>query len=99
MKKLLLDITFDHLFTDNSSPIRTAYIGKSISGVVKQKDTTIRSHVKLYEKNSGKLVAIQLTDENGYYEFNHLYDGIFFLVSHHPTSEYNAVIQDNVRSK
>ena len=46
-----------------------------------------------------RLIADKLTDIHGNYEFDHLTKTRFFIVAHHPASQFNAVIQDNVVPK
>ncbi|MDH1240759.1 carboxypeptidase regulatory-like domain-containing protein [Acinetobacter johnsonii] len=71
----------------------------SIKGCVNESNTPIPCRVRLFEKLSGRLIADKLTDLNGNYEFDHLAKINFFIVAHHPGSQYNAVIQDNVVPK
>ncbi|WP_092691286.1 hypothetical protein [Acinetobacter kyonggiensis] len=73
--------------------------GLSIKGQVKGMGVPIPCRVRLFEKLSGRLIADKLTDENGFYEFNHLTKTKFFTVTHHPASQFNAIIQDNVVPK
>ena len=71
----------------------------SIKGQVGELGDNITCRVRLFEKNPGRLIADTATDEKGHYEFKGLSNTIFFIVAHHPTSQYNAVIQDNVVPK
>ncbi len=73
--------------------------GKSIKGRVSELSVSLPCRVRLFEKNSGKLIADVATDSTGNYEFDHLNKIKFFIVAHHPTSQFNAVIQDNVVPK
>ena len=73
--------------------------GLSIKGKVSEKNTPIPCRVRLFEKLSGRLIADVLTDNTGYYAFDHLTQAKFFLVAHHPQNQFNAVIQDNVVPK
>ena len=73
--------------------------GLSIKGKVSEKNTPIPCRVRLFEKLSGRLIADITTDQHGNYEFDHLLHSIFFVVAHHPVSQFNAVIQDNVVPK
>lgn len=73
--------------------------GYSIKGQIKEGGISIPCRVRLFEKLSGRLVFDVETDENGFYVFNHLNKTRFFLVAHHPASQFNAVIQDNVVPK
>ncbi|MDM1247928.1 carboxypeptidase regulatory-like domain-containing protein [Acinetobacter sp. R933-2] len=73
--------------------------GLAIIGTVTEKKVPIPCRVRLFEKNTGRLIAETLTDAQGNYEFDHLTAVKFFLVAHHPASTYNAIIQDNVVPK
>lgn len=73
--------------------------GLVIRGMVTEKNIAIPCRIRLYEKLSGRLIAEVPTNEQGNYEFNHLSNAKFFIVAHHPTSKFNAVIQDNVVPK
>lgn len=73
--------------------------GLSIRGQASQTGVPLPCRVRLFEKLSGQLIAEMLTDENGNYEFDHLTRVRFFIVAHHPASQFNAVIQDNVVPK
>lgn len=79
--------------------ILTSNKGLSIKGQVKEVGVPIPCRLRLFEKISGRLIADKLTDENGFYEFDHLTKTKFFIVAHHPASQFNAVIQDNVVPK
>ena len=71
----------------------------SISGKVKELGNNIPCRVRLFEKNTGRLIADVATDEVGNYKFLNLIKTKFFIVAHHPLNQYNAVIQDNVVPK
>lgn len=71
----------------------------SISGEIKQLSAPIPCRVRLFEKISGKLIADIETDENGKYRFSSLAKRSYFIIAHHPQSQFNAVIQDNVVPK
>lgn len=73
--------------------------GLSIKGNVTKEDVAIPCRVRLFEKLTGILLFDILTDENGFYSFNHLTKTKYFIVAHDPVSQYNAVIQDNVVPK
>lgn len=79
--------------------ILTSNKGLSIKGQVMEVGVLIPCRLRLFEKISGRLIADKLTDENGFYEFDHLTKTKFFIVAHHPASQFNAVIQDNVVPK
>lgn len=73
--------------------------GYSIKGQVKELGNNIPCRVRLFEKNTGRLLDDVATDEFGNYEFLNLIRTRFFVVAHHPASQFNAVIQDNVVPK
>ena len=73
--------------------------GLSIKGQVCEKNLPLPCRVRLFEKLSGRLIADILTNENGDYIFENLVKTKFFIVAHHPVSQFNAVIQDNVVPK
>lgn len=73
--------------------------GLSIKGVVSERNVQIPCRVRLFEKLSGRLIVDQATDQNGNYKFDGLAKTVFFIVAHHPSSQFNAVIQDNVVPK
>ena len=79
--------------------VQTSARGLSIKGQVKEVGAPIPCRLRLFEKISGRLIADKLTDKNGFYEFDHLTKTKFFIVAHHPASQFNAVIQDNVVPK
>lgn len=83
----------------SDSFIFTASKGKSIKGRVSELSVPIPCRIRLFEKSSGKLIADVSTDKFGNYEFDHLTQIKCFIVAHHPTSKFNAVIQDNVVPK
>ena len=71
----------------------------SIKGQVKELGNNIPCRVRLFEKSTGRLIADVATDEVGNYAFLNLIKTKFFIVAHHPASQFNAVIQDNVVPK
>lgn len=71
----------------------------SIKGQVKEVGVSIPCRVRLFEKSTGRLISDVLTDSGGKYEFRNLLKVKFFIVAHHPASQFNAVIQDNVVPK
>lgn len=72
----------------------------SISGSVMQLGKKIKATVWLYLKANNQLIDIVQSDEKGNYSFKGLQKANkYFVVSHHPTGQYNAVIQDNVVPK
>ena len=83
----------------NVDNVLTCDKGLSIKGQVRETSAPIPCRLRLFEKLSGRMVAEVITDQSGFYEFDHLAKTKFFIVAHHPTSEFNAVIQDNVVPK
>lgn len=73
--------------------------GLEIKGVIHQQGAKLVSRVRLFEKLSGKLIFDSVSDENGNYIFKKLTKRAYFVVAHHPASQFNAVIQDNVVPK
>ncbi|WP_347460611.1 carboxypeptidase regulatory-like domain-containing protein [Acinetobacter sp. ANC 7454] len=73
--------------------------GLSIKGQIKEVGNNIPCRVRLFNKLTGRIVRDITTDQHGNYEFDHLLHSIFFVVAHHPASQFNAVIQDNVVPK
>lgn len=73
--------------------------GLSIKGSVSELNTAIPCRVRLFEKLSGRMIADISTNENGDYIFENLGKTKFFIIAHHPSSQFNAVIQDNVVPK
>lgn len=89
-------------FRLRSSPmhINTVLYGDlSIKGQVKEKNIPIPCRVRLFERQSGRLISDIETDNAGNYEFGHLAMNKFFIVAHHPANLYNAVIADLVVPK
>lgn len=80
-------------------PVLSINNGLSIKGQIKQKDLPYVCRVKLYEKNTSRLISEVLTDQEGFYEFNHLSKKIFTIIAHDPSNKFNAVIQDNIIPK
>lgn len=83
----------------NLDPVLTSDKGLLIKGQVKETNTPIPCRLRLFEKISGRMVFEKVTDQNGFYEFDHLTKTKFFIVAHHPENQFNAVIQDNVVPK
>ena len=96
---MLLNLEVAKAICPNMDIILTSEKGLSIKGQVKEVGAPIPCRVRLFEKLSGRLIADKLTDKNGFYEFDHLTKTKFFIVAHHPASQFNAVIQDNVVPK
>jgi len=81
----------DRIFSDD--------VGLRIKGTVNEKATPIPCRVRLFHKNTGRLLKDIATDSIGKYEFDKLLKEKYFVVAHHPASQFNAVIQDNVVPK
>lgn len=96
---ILVKLSVKTTRTPNADAIITLTDGLAIIGTVTEKAVPIPCRVRLFEKLSGRLIAETLTDAQGNYEFDHLTAVKFFLVAHHPASNYNAIIQDNVVPK
>lgn len=77
----------------------TSTKGLSIKGQVREVGAPIPCRVRLFERVTGRVLTEKATDQNGFYEFDHLTKTKFFIVAHHPLNQYNAVIQDNVVPK
>ena len=77
----------------------THNLGMSIKGSVKEQNIPFPCRLRLFERISGRLISEVMTDQGGNYVFNHLTANKFFIVAHHPSNTYNAVIQDNVVPK
>lgn len=74
--------------------------GYTISGQVIQQNIPLPCKIRLYDQSSAQFLYEISTDEQGYYTFDNLNPNYkFFIVAHHPNSEYNAVIQDNIIPK
>ena len=96
---MLINLRVIPAINANADAVLTSDKGLSIKGQVKEVGAPIPCRLRLFEKNSGRMVAEVATDQNGFYEFDHLTKNKFFIVAHHPTSQFNAVIQDNVVPK
>lgn len=70
-----------------------------IQGKVMQLSIPLPCRVRLFEKMSGRMILDTKTDINGNYAFENISKSKYFIVAHHPASQYNAVIQDNVVPK
>lgn len=85
-----------------TSPVNTSIsqdAGMKIQGVIFLQGVNIECRVRLFEKQTGRLIYDVKSDKNGRYKFTKLPFSNFFIVAHHPKSQYNAVIQDNVVPK
>ena len=96
---MLLSLNVVATLCPDADLVLTINKGLSIKGRVSEKNIPIPCRVRLFEKLSGRLIADVLTDNTGYYAFDHLTETKFFIVAHHPQNQYNAVIQDNVVPK
>lgn len=96
---MLLNLSAIKAICPNTDMILTSEKGMSIAGIVKEAGVPIPCRIRLFEKLSGRLISNKLTNRDGSYEFDHLTKTKFFVVAHHPSSKYNAVIQDNVVPK
>lgn len=96
---MLLSHTVVLAINANNDGVLDNLKGLSINGQTKQKDIPLFCRVRLFEKHSGRLIMDKSTNNDGHYEFDHLTKAMFFIVAHHPASQYNAVIQDNVVPK
>ena len=72
---------------------------RRIKGVICQLGIPLPCRLRLYSKISGQLVGESVSDIYGNYEFAGLTNTKHFIVAHHPASQFNAVIQDNVVPK
>ena len=93
---MLLNLQVTPAVCSSADPILTIDVGLMIKGQVKELGNNIPCRVRLFEKSTGRLIADVATDEVGNYEFLNLIKTKFFVVAHHPTSQFNAVIQDNI---
>lgn len=96
---MLLNLRVVSAINANTDAVLTSDKGLSIKGQVKETNVPVPCRLRLFEKLSGRMILEAATDQNGFYEFNHLTKTKFFIVAHHPASQFNAVIQDNVVPK
>ena len=73
--------------------------GLSIKGQVRELSIPFPCRVRLFDRVSGNMLFEVATDGNGFYEFDHLANATFFIVAHHPTLGYNALIIDKIKPK
>lgn len=85
------------LFVVDKNKIGLAFY--KIKGFVFKKGIKIPCRVDLYYRNTKKLAKTVTTDNQGYYQFDDIELGRYFIVAHDPDGEYNAVIQDNIIPK
>ena len=93
---MLINLNVRMAHNENLDNVISNQKGLSIKGRVLEQSFQIPCRVRLFEKQSGRLIADKLTDKAGLYEFDHLTKAMFFIVAHHPASQFNAVIQDNI---
>ena len=96
---MLLNLQVIPAVCSSADPILTIDVGLMIKGQVKEFGNNIPCRVRLHEKITGRIIADISTDSGGFFEFNHLSLSKYFIIAHHPSSQYNAVIQDNVVPK
>ena len=96
---MLLNIELNKSYIEATDSIKHNDVGLSIRGSVKQSNAPIPCRIKKKKKLTGRILFDKETDQYGNYEFNHLALSKYFIVAHHPTSQFNAVIQDNVVPK
>ena len=96
---VLIKLAIKTTRTPDVDGVLTLSNGLAIKGQVKELGNNIPCRVRLFERQTGRLINEVLTDNSGNYEFDHLAMGTFFIIAHHPASQYNAVIQDNVVPK
>lgn len=95
----MLGLTVISAINPLNDAVLSADAGLLIKGQVRLQGVRTPCRVRLYEKLSGRLIADIATDAQGNYEFKNLTELPFFIVAHHPASQFNAVIQDNVVPK
>ena len=96
---VLVKLAIKNIRTNDSDRALTLLNGLAIKGQVKELGNNIPCRVRLFERQTGRLINEVLTDNSGNYEFDHLAMGTFFIIAHHPLNQYNVVIQDNVVPK
>ena len=96
---MLLNLQVTPAVCSSADPILTIDVGLTINGQVKELGNNIPCRVRLHEKLTGRILFDKETDQYGNYEFNHLSLSKYFIIAHHPASQFNAVIQDNVVPK
>ncbi|WP_159123001.1 carboxypeptidase regulatory-like domain-containing protein [Acinetobacter variabilis] len=87
----------------NISTINGKYVGSdsvlSIQGTASELGKALPCRIRLFEKVSGRLIKETISTKEGFYKFENLELKKYFIVAHHPASQFNAVIQDNVVPK
>lgn len=94
MRLLISDVKSRH-----GSPGTKSSVFLSIKGETKQLGLPISVSVFLFEKHTLQVRRV-ISNKDGEYQFNGVIKGReYFIISHHPTKQFNAVIQDNVVPK
>ncbi|MEN8424051.1 carboxypeptidase regulatory-like domain-containing protein [Acinetobacter junii] len=96
---MLLNLQVINAICSNVDQILTIDVGLSIKGTVKELNILFPCRVRLFERSTGRFILETMTDQVGNFEFNHLTKNKFFIVAHHPSNTYNAVIADLVVPK
>ena len=96
---MLLGLQVTPAICTTNDQILTIDVGLSIKVNVKEENIPIPCRVRLFEKQSGRLVLDQPTNNDGFVEFNHLAPVYFFAVVHHPVTNFNAMIFDKLLPK
>lgn len=73
--------------------------GLSIKGQVKEESIAIPCRVRLHDMTSGRIIADIATDNNGYFEFDHLALFRFYAIAYHPVGDYNSLIFNDLIPK
>ena len=73
--------------------------GYSIKGQIKEDSISIPCRVRLHEKSSGRIVFDNVTDQDGFFEFNNLNQLLFYVIAYHHDANYNALIFDKIFPK
>lgn len=83
----------------NSDLLISSEKSLSIKGQVKEESIAIPCRVRLHDKASGRIIADEATDSNGFFKFDHLGLFRFYAVAYHPKTDYNALIFDDLIPK
>lgn len=83
----------------NVDAVLTSDKGLSIKGQVKEESIAIPCRVRLHDMVSGRIVADIATDNNGYFEFDHLALFRFYAIAYHPVGDYNSLIFNDLIPK
>ena len=96
---MLLDLQVTPAVCSSADQILTIDVGLTVKGQVKEESLSIPCRVRLHEKVSGRIIADVATDDNGFFLFDHLNLYHFYAVAYHPTTNYNALIFDDLIPK